>query len=194
MKPRYFNAALILIGLAGAYMAVTSGRLLRVAHMEHRRITQMAGALRIKDPEEICFVRFRSAQPGEFAWRFYVPAEALSASDGVEKGPDHFIARTRFAYSHTGRLVVYTRFRSGWQAQEIGSPALARFVRDHWHRLIIEQAGRPYQQQLKPKSQQTLLRVKIPDQLMAQAQQQLGEQEASRVLPVLFEWQVGPNL
>ena len=199
MRPRYLNLTLLVVALVGALTAYKTSQLLRSARVEHRRILQMAGALQISDPDEVWFVRFRSAVPGEYAWRFYVPPELLGPANDFEddeQGPEenHFVSRVRFAYSPTGDFVVYTRFLNGWQVKELGPPGLAQFVRKHWSELVVEQAGRPYQQHFNPGTQQTLLRVTVPEHLRQAAARQLGDQLASQHLPVLFEWRVGPYL
>ena len=201
MRRHYFNVLLVVVALAGAYSAITTSQLLRKARVEHRRVVQMAGTLRIHDPDDIWYVRFRSAQPGEFAWRFYVPTTPSSGPqvDDVdetlqESDEDHFVARVRFAYSPAGSFVVYTRLRNGWQLHELGPPELANFVRDHWSELVVEQSGRPFQEHFKPGTRQTLLRVMVPEHLTSAASKQLGKELTSQLLPVLFEWRIGPDL
>ena len=192
MKRCLLHAGLLFITLVGTCAAFNNASMLRKARRELSLATQLSGTIHIGEPSKICFVRFGGTKPGQFAWRFYMPPGIQAASwDDAARDVQHFIARVRFAYSDAGTFCVYTCFRNTWRSQEIGSVALAQFVRRHSTELIVEQAGDPYQQEVEPHVPHTLLRLRVPEHLLAEARVTLGEDAASRSLPVLFEWRIG---
>jgi hypothetical protein len=100
-----------------------------------------------------------------------------------------FIARVRFREDEQGMVNVYTKFANGSSRSGIGSPGLARLLRERSRELNVEQVGKPGVAVLDPKAMKptVLLRVALPESLRDTPQHDLPAQ----FFPNLFELTVG---
>ena len=98
--------------------------------------------------------------------------------------------RVRFREDERGLMNVYTRFAHGSSRSGIGSPGLARLLREHARELKVEQVGKPGVVVLDPNAKKptVLLRVALPELLRAKPPPDLPAQFS----PNLIELMVGP--
>src|SRR5262249_50752170 len=144
----------------------------------HDRLVAAAGELPADDPTLIYLKALDTGDPLHFAWRVPLPAKTnlegrsrtgSGWSGGTWSGSDpmDFIARVRFREDEQGMMNVYTKFVGGSSRSGIGSPGLARLLREHARELIVEQVGKPGVAVLDPKARTptVLLRVALPGSL-----------------------------
>lgn len=199
MKRRIIDWFLLIVALVGGVLAWQTGReRIRLAE-RYDRLVKVAGELPIGDPSKVYFRALDTGEPLHFAWRVYLPRSyaqtiasrsstlLLASSSGRAT---ECIARVRFRRDDRGNMEVYAHFTNVSTRATVGDERLADLMRGRWAEVRVEQLGSPNVAVLKPDQTAVLLRLALPDDIQAEIRRRLPT-EASRYVPVLFEFDLG---
>jgi hypothetical protein len=202
MKHRVFDWFLLVVTLIGGVLAWQTGRERSRLSERHRRLVGMAGELPIADPSKVYARALDTGEPLHFAWRVYLPANynrALRSSGGGALGastsrrPSEFIARLRFRQDNQGVMEVYNHFANGSTRVSLGDKTLADLLRNRWDKVRVERLGAPEVAVIEPDKPAVLLRLTLPDDMQDEARTKLSPDNQARLLPVLYELDLGPK-
>lgn len=203
MRIRLIDAALAVATLAGAILAVTSASKLHALQQEHTRLSRTTGDLDIADPGEVHVVALETGEPLHFAWRVYAPAGQMmvstfgdggsGTSTGFNSQPHEFIGRIRFSKHRTGQIAVYYNFGNGAGFQTAGSPASYQFLNEHLDELRIEQLGVHGTARVKQGEPVTVLKMHLPESVIAQARPRSSDHNPPDLESDLFELRLELN-
>jgi hypothetical protein len=195
------DLVLLAVVMSGGVLAWRTGNERARLEAQHRRLVAAAGDLPVEDPTLIYLKALDTGDPLHFAWRVHLPANAnlklqsrsvngWSGGSWSGSAPMDFIARVRFREDEQGMVNVYTRYVGSSSRSSIGSPMLARLLRDHARELKVEQAGTSGVATLDPnmKKPMVLLRLALPESL----HDELPSDLPSPFLPNLMELSIGP--
>jgi hypothetical protein len=143
-----------------------------------------------------------TGDPLHFASRVHLPAntrlEVRSRTSSGWSGeswwflqPRDFIVRVRLREDESGVVDIYTKFVNSSSRSRVGSPELARLLREHTHKLKVEQVGKPGVAVLDPKAMKptVFLRVALPESLRDRPPPDVP----AKFFPTLVELTVGPR-
>jgi hypothetical protein len=174
--------------LVGGALAIRSGQKHSGLRAEYRRLATAVGELNVEDPEKIWIVALDTGDPMHFAWRVYLPANfklQVNHSSGSFSSsysdPMEFIARVRFRGDDDDAIHVYKQFGSGSSLMRYAHNESARFVRDHWEQLQVEQLGADGMVAVDREEAVDLFRIRLPDTLREQAQAELPKHSVARL-------------
>ncbi|MCC6511078.1 MAG: hypothetical protein IT423_18395 [Pirellulaceae bacterium] len=201
MKLRMLDILLILATVIGAITLARSSLTLQSLKKEQARIDQAVGHLEITDKTKIHIVAIDSGDPWQWAWRVYLPSFVTgsvitqngtgSSSHGFGSGPQEFVARCSLTQTQSGTVGLYLRFINGSTYSSMGTPEFYQFLKTHRQKLQIEQLGSDGVVQLVPGAKsQTLLRLRLPDDLAAVALKQFSQADVRAHLPLIIEAQI----
>jgi hypothetical protein len=201
MARNVLDRVLLAVVLAGGALAWQAGRERARLAAHHDRLVAAAGELPADDPTLIYLKALDTGDPLHFAWRVHLPArthlEVRSRTGGGWAGgswsstdPMDFIARVRLREDEQGVVNVYTKLISGSSRSGIGSPVLARLLRERAGELKVEQVGKPGVATFDPKAKKptVLLRVALPEALRDKPPPDVP----AEFFPDLVELTVGP--
>jgi hypothetical protein len=196
MRIRIVDAALAIATIAGAIIAVNSASKLHALQQEHTRLSRTTGDLIISDPGQVHVLALDTGEPLHFAWRVYAPAGHMmiaessdggsSTSTGFNTRPHEFIGRVRFSKQRNGRISVYHNFGSGAGLRSFGSAETFEFLSQHWNELDIEQLGADATAHVKPGDSVTVLRIRLPENLAAEASKRSTDGSSGRLDPDIY--------
>jgi hypothetical protein len=201
MKHWLLNGILLVVVLAGAVMAWRSGRERSRLSGRYARLVQATGELTVVDPSLVYLRAVETGEPFHYAWRVYFPPnynQAISISNGMKSSgssstASEFLSRVRLRPDNLGVIQVFTHFANGSSSSSIGGPQLAELLRGRWDKVRVEQLGSPDVAVLKPDHHAVVLRLTLPDDLIAEAKTKLSPNDQKQCVPVLFEVHLGPN-
>lgn len=201
MTRKVIDLVLLAIVLAGGMLAWQAGHERARLEQHYDRLVEVAGELPVDDPTLIYLKALNTGDPLHFAWRVHLPAKThldvrSKTVNGWSRGswscsaPKDFIARVRLREDDQDVVYIYTKFVDGSSQSGVGSPGLARLLREHASELKVEQVGKPGVAVLDPKAKtpKILLRVVVPDSL----RDKLPPDLPARFFPNLVELTVGP--
>jgi hypothetical protein len=199
--PRY-TTEWLLIGV----IALGAICLVRLSHeqtplkAEYDRLREISGDLAITDPAQLHFRALRTDDPLHFAWRVYLPANyplvlretgGGFSSSGVSQ-PHEFIARLRIREGERGDLQAFTSFYGGSSLMSLGDKSLADFVRGRERELEVEQLAADGPVTISPTQAATLLKIRLSEKLVADAEAKLKPAVLKRHMPVFYELKLQP--
>jgi hypothetical protein len=193
------DVLLLLLAICGGVAAWRTGLERRQLAATYDRLARVTGDLAITDPSKAHLLALETGEPLHFAWRVYLPPNYNvrlrsglgGQSSSWSSGSIEFIARVRIRQTDRGPLEIYTRFSGGSSLMSIGGPKLAELLRGRWNDVIVEQVGAGGLTALEPGKPAVLLRLKLPDDLAAQAKKVLPPHDVNRVVPVFYELTLG---
>lgn len=172
LKFRIIDITLLVATIAGAVIAIRSGRTLHALQTDHTRLSRTVGGLAVTDPALLHVQAFETGEPFHFAWRVYIPAGQLVASAAGAGGssrstssysePREFLARVRLSQSRTGQIAVYYNFGSGSGYRTIGSVDAFEYLQEHRDELQIKQLGAGGTVRAKRGESIELLHISLP--------------------------------
>ena len=190
--------ASILVGLVFAWR---TGQKRTAARAEYDRLVRLTGDLPLTDPAKIHVLALETGEDLHFAWRIYLPPNCRfvvrhssgGMSTSSRSDAQQFIARVRVREDADGRLQCFTKFSGGSSQSGLGDDALADFLRGQWDKVQVRQLGAGKVVSFRPDEQALLLRLSVPDELLAQAATQLDGRRLEGKLPLLYEVRLGPR-
>jgi hypothetical protein len=169
---------------------------------EHDRLMQKTGQLTVGDPTRVHLRALETGEPMSYAWRAYFPPNysfgytCSSGSGGMGSHSDAWegILRVRFR-EIDGNLQLYYRFAGGSGLRSFGSSGFRELRKanpDLPKQLVVEQLAKDGPVDFATDEMQTLIKIKLPEELLPEAKKKLGDWEYKR-LEKNLEWiRVGP--
>lgn len=201
MTQRVINGTLLLIAVVGIVDLLRARSELRGIRAEHDRLADRFGAVDVEDPEKFYIRRINTGEPFHFAWRFYQPDEleietrrrGLHGNTGWSRSSGRHgegIMRLRFRFEETG-LRVFNKTTSGSSTSGFGNPALAEFLKTHWDALQVDVIADEGTVEADPEQILKFLSIRIPESLLAEAQEAIGRAASDPKNNTLFDLRVG---
>jgi hypothetical protein len=196
---RWFNIALLLAALYGAYLAVREERLRRELSVQHRLLANETGYLDITDPDRVHVVALPLEDPLHFRWRIHVPANFEIVwqtdnwgEDGISStGPaENFVAQVRFRKNESGHVMVFRDMKIGGVGP-VGGHELQTFLSGKWDQIERVQLGADGPVVVEPDEVATLLQLRMPEAMAKEAESVLPEAWGRNYVPVLYEVRFG---
>ena len=106
------------------------------------------------------------------------------------EGPANFIAQARFRDGEGGESLVWLNFENFEVTGSFVSPRWRQLLAESWDGLEVDQLGGDGKEVVKPGESRTLLRILMPDNMQADAQQVLSPEAAKQAVSVLYELRV----
>src|SRR5688572_19972306 len=192
MVQRVINVLLSAAALIGGLLAAQSGQQRSRLQAEYVRLAQITGDLPIEDPAKVYLKALPTTEPLHFAWRVYLPPnyrqtlwqKSEGSSSYWSSNTSEFIARVHFRTNEGGSLQAYTRFMGGSSLMHIGDRRLADLLRDRWDEIQVEQLGAEDVVALAADESAVLLKLTLPENIQAEARQQLPSAIQKRYVPV----------
>lgn len=200
MMRRLLDLALLILILAGGFMAWTTGRERTRLQADFARLARLTGDLPIGDPSKVHVLALPTGDPMHYAWRVYVPAnvnfrrQTTTGFSGaaLSSTSQDFITRVRFREDQ-GLLHVYDHYAGGSSRGSLGEKSLADLLRGRWDKLQVEQLGSSGVAMLDPDEPAVLLQVTLPEAVQAEALAKLSPSSNQAFNPVLFQIEIGPE-
>jgi hypothetical protein len=197
---RFFQLCLLGFILTGMFLAWRTGQQRSAARSEYERLARLTGDLSLTDPNQLHVLALETGEPLHFAWRIYLPPRCRitvkhdggSSSSGYSDA-QHLIARVRFREHPPGRLQIYTRFGGGSSQMGFGDESLSGFLRGKWDQVRVEQLGEGQTALVELGKEAVLLRLMLPDELVAQASQEIDLRRQPVKFPLLYELRFLPQ-
>jgi hypothetical protein len=202
MPRRLLNLTVLAAILVGGVLAWRSGAERVRLEDRYRRMVRAAGDLAIVDPTKVYFLALDAEGPLHFAWRMHTPANysmIFSHAGGGGSGttstsssaPSDAIVRVRFRRDEDGRLRVFARALGGSSFFGVEDD-LAKFLAGREDELIIERLAVDGPVEVDPSASVTLLRVAMPESMIAEARAALPGHVVDRHVPDVLKITVGP--
>jgi hypothetical protein len=197
---RWFNIALLLAALYGAYLAVREQQLRRELSVQHRTLAAETGYLDITDPDKVHVVALPSDDPLHFRWRIHLPANYEGEWQISERGSDgktstdsaeNFIAQVRFRKSEYGFVRVFYDMQPCGGVGSVGGRELQAFLSGKWDQIERVQLGVDRPVVVEPEQVATLLQLRMPEAMASEAESVLPESWGRNYVPVLYEVRFG---
>jgi hypothetical protein len=201
MKARPLELTLLAIALIGGGLTGQTGWERARLTKECDRLVQLTGDLTITDPAKLQIQAIETGTTLDFAWRIYVPpnyqlklrGSTGGSSSSSSSNARYFVARVRFRGDDQGLLQVFSAFEGGNTLFSIGDERLAKLLEARWREIRIEQLGAREPVRLLKGESAVLLRLSLPDDILAEARQKLTTGEQTRLFPTLYELKLGPD-
>jgi hypothetical protein len=199
---RVIEIALVITILVGAVFLWQSSATRSELDREHERLAAKVGRLPIKDPTKIHLMAMETGDPQHFAWRAYFPPNyqySYSCNSGGGSGAIDSawegIVRVRVREVN-GRLQLYDHLLQGSGLRSFGSGQVSKLLKEHpgqLKKLRAEQLGKDGLVIVDPNEVTTLIKLSLSDELLAEAKEQLNEEDY-REASAPLEWiRIGPQ-
>jgi hypothetical protein len=201
MKYRIPDLMLLVALIVGGGFAWQTARERARLAVDHERLVRATGNLPISDPTKAHFLALDTGEPLHFAWRVYLPANYPvkfrnregAMGTGVGPNPQEFIARVRLREDHQGSWSIYQAFFGGSSREGLGSKQLSDLLRRGADKILVEQLGAKATATIEANESAVLLRLRLPEDMQAEARRSLPKYEQSRYIPDLFVLEFGPE-
>lgn len=201
MRFRLLDFLLIALIVVGSFFAWLTGSKRYELSKTFERLSRKTGDLSIADLSLIYVQALPTQEPLHFAWRVYLPpnynlnvrARSGGMSSFASAGARDFIARVRLRENENGQMEIYTHFAGGASRSGIGDVELCKLLHGRWGKIRVEQLGADQLAALNPSRSAVLLKLTMPDEMIAEARKVLPEHAQKAWVPELFKMEFGPE-
>ncbi len=182
---RPLHALLLLLILVNLVWWVLDCRTLLSLRRETQRLEKIVGHLEIHNPTLLHLVLLERKSRDHLLWRVFLPenhrwrlsykiASGSSGWSSVGQSEEYdSLYRVRF-HEESDRVGLHI-LRDNGSSESTLEPKLARFLQTHWDELQVDIAGSEGQTVRPVDGVVDLFSIRVPQELMPQAQAELGE-------------------
>ena len=191
----WFNVFLLIATVVGLSFSVGEGIEQRDLSQRYQILAAEVGYLNPSAEEGLQVITLKDGGRSHFRWRVCIPDKhrmKVNTFAGVKyvEGPANFIAHARFRDGEDGESQVWLNFEDFEMAGSFVSPRWRQLLAERWDGLEVDQLGGDGKEVIKPDETRTLLRIRMPDNMQADAQQVLSPEAVKQAVSVLYELRV----
>ena len=195
------NVVLVFAALVGLSLAARETLLRKDLSREYGILAAEVGYLESTGEPGVQVIALPTKDPRHFRWRIFVPGnETLVCKTSVAwdrivpmEGPLSFIAHVRFRDGENGCLKAWWDVNRSGGTTDMGGARLYEFLKGRWDEMEIEQLASDGRVIVQPGQLNSLLRIRMSDQMRDEAQKVLSPPVVKWYVPELFHLQLGAD-
>ena len=193
------NIVLGLAALVGLSLAAREMLLKKDLWREYEILAAEVGYLESTGEHGVQVLALPTKDPRHFRWRIFVPEnETVVWKNSIAwgqiipiEGPLSFIAHVRFREGENGCLKAWWDVKRTSGSTDMGGARLHEFLKGRWDEMEIEQLASDGRVIVQSGQLNSLLRIRIPEQMRDDAQKVLSPRVVKWYVPELFHLQLG---